>query len=111
MSTYQHYREQLWEYLFDLVEGDEAEQIRRHLETCSDCREEHARLEQDQKALDRAALLDVVIPLFVPPTGHDVIVLRPADSDDLPARHWLRGALPWLATAAALLLAVSGAEL
>lgn len=108
MVTCQHYQDQLWDYLFDLVEGDEAEQLRRHLIACPACQEERVRLEDDQRALARAALLDVEIPLFVAPKHDQQSVLHSEETATVPPRHWVRHAFPWLAAAAAVLLALGG---
>jgi anti-sigma factor RsiW len=106
MDTCGSYQEQLLDYLYDVLEGDEAQAVRQHLAACAACQEALRRAQGQQRLLATAARAEFPAVRFEAPA--DVLTFRaPAQTAPAPSRRrWLR-----IAVAAAVLLAVAGAAI
>jgi hypothetical protein len=107
MARCEHYQTQLLGYLYDLLEADEQQALRAHLEQCGNCRAALAQAERQKKLLTMAAKAEFPAVRFQPPTTSEII-----NQEDTAAR-WVR--LPrgsWLGSAVAagvlLLMGFSG---
>jgi anti-sigma factor RsiW len=104
-TTCDHCQDLLWDYVYGLLEADQVQGVSAHLAACGTCQDARIATEAQQARLARAARLDVKVPPFVPPAPEPVAAdappLRPAAPRAFRPRSW-----PWLAAAAALLLAV-----
>src|SRR5579863_1655041 len=98
MGTCDQCRAALWEDLYGLVDAGAHDALHSHLEGCAACRAALARVRSQQMLIAEAARLEVEIPSFQAP--------RP---ESLPPAGRIRKTplWPWVAAAAALLLAVS----
>jgi hypothetical protein len=105
MVTCERCCELLWDHLYGLLEDGESERLRDHLAACAACQAQMTNAEGQRHLLSEAARLEVEIPPFVAPETDDepvpaLTILQPT----VEGRRWR--AWPWLASAAALLLAV-----
>jgi hypothetical protein len=114
--------ELLLDFLYDLLDVAEAEQLHAHLEQCLGCREELERARGQRQLIARAAQLYRCVPVFTAPatepaqsppaevvlSAQDTVVQNRETVTDppLPSRRRTLRLAPWLAVAAALLLAV-----
>jgi hypothetical protein len=101
-----HFQTLLWEDQFGLLEAPEREGLRQHLATCTACQAERVNAEAGYRRLVRATRLDVVVPLFKISDAVSVpVVSLSREPLRVPvARRWRWR--PWMAAAAAVLLAV-----
>jgi hypothetical protein len=94
-------REQLLEYLYDLLEPHEHQALQAHLADCAECRAALEKAQGDQRLLACAARMPFPNVRFEPPTEKpDTLPLRPARPQ---RRRWRR-----FAVAAAILLTLAG---
>src|SRR5439155_9886687 len=106
MGTCEQFREQVWDELFGLLEPGDSAPLHRHLITCHACQEEMTMARAQHRLLAEAARLAIDVPLFTPPEADGAVPFsRPARSGSRSGSRRL-GGLPWLATAAAVLLAI-----
>jgi anti-sigma-K factor RskA len=111
VSACPDWQELLGGYALGALEPDEEEAVRRHLESCPDCRQAYEELAGVTRALDT---LDKIEPLPEPPPGLEQAVLerfsqerRSAPADERsPASRWRPRALA-LAGAGAAAVAVA----
>lgn len=101
---------QLLPYIDGALSEAESEQVRRHLEDCASCREEHA------AEVELCAALDASTAGLAGPGFADA-VMRELEPTDQPAPGsvvqfypWARWTLAPMAAAAAILLAILGAQ-
>src|SRR5262249_46988036 len=97
-------RELIWDELYGLLEPDQSEALSQHLASCPECAAEQAKARAEQMLVAEAARLDFSVPLFTvtSPNSHPA-VLTPATP---PKSSRFHPARPWLAAAAAVLVAV-----
>src|ERR1043165_274638 len=69
MPTCEHHQQSLFDYVYDLLEPGELQEMREHLETCSACQAALAKVHTQQKLLQRAAHAITEVPLFTLPAG------------------------------------------
>lgn len=102
MHTCDHYREMLWDLVYDLLEEPETEAARGHLETCDACRTVLSAVQADADTLAEVARLNVEIPLFVAPVDEpETIPFKKPEKQPAGIRtRW-----PWIGVAAAVLIA------
>ncbi len=104
----EHYQEQLWDYVYGLLDEADAQSVRAHVETCTACHAALAKVEAGQQKLAQAARVIRDVPLFHVP-GHTepatpaTIPLAPV-SLPMPALRRARPRRYWLAVAAAAVL-------
>ena len=95
----EHCRGLLWDLVWDLLEPDQAADVRAHLAACSACLGELKTAEEQQARIARVARRDVVVPLFVRPE-------EPAAPRPVVLPFYRRVRTAALGAAAAVLLAV-----
>ena len=71
MARCEQYQTQLLGYLYDLLEADEQQALREHLEQCGDCRAALARAERQKKLLAMAAKAEFPAVRFQPPDPNE----------------------------------------
>src|SRR5438132_587066 len=106
MGSCVYYRAVLLDYLYDLLEDDESQKLRNHLESCDSCRAALLQAQGQQKLLATAARLPFPgvrfeAPLTTESSAGPATLKLPAR---LPRGNWGR-----YVAAAAVLLAVGGA--
>ena len=84
-----HLHEQIWDYLYGLLDEQEAQPLRDHLADCPACQEELRIAQVQQKLLARAAFAIHDVPPFALPDGD-----APAAAPDEPAILPLSAAAP-----------------
>lgn len=94
MYTCDNCRDLLWDYLYDLLDGAEAQGIQAHLATCEGCKGQLLVAQSEIGAIAGATEFDITVPPFVAP--EEVLSIKSAGK--LPSWQW--------AAAAAVLLAV-----
>jgi hypothetical protein len=106
----------LLDSLYGLLEAEEAQQLREHVSGCAACQAARAQAEAQQRLLARAAHVAREVPAFTAPVEtaiKDSVAAPPVEQPPatvlalpttLPVRSRYR-LWPWLATAAALLIA------
>jgi hypothetical protein len=105
-------REQLLDYLYDLLDGEEAQALRAHLESCPECQEALKQAQRQQSLLAAAAKMEFAEVRFEPPVEEPVPATREAAPTLLPLlpRRRVRPLRHWVA-AASILLALGGVAL
>src|SRR5919109_4870615 len=102
------FSELLLDHLYGLLEPDEAAALRAHLETCPKCAAELVEAQKQQTLLSQAAQMYRDLAPFVAPVEKFAAVpaeeASPAPVSTKARRFWHRR-LPWVAAAAAVLVA------
>jgi hypothetical protein len=106
MYTCEDCREQIWDDLFGLLEAGDSARLRHHVVDCATCQAEMATATAQHQLVAAAARLDIEIPPFTEPLAEEAQPVRPIHSDARGVKRRLY-VLPWLATAAAILLLTS----
>ena len=105
----EHYHEQLWDYVYGLLDEADVQSVRAHIETCSACHAALNKVEAGQQTLARAARVIQDVPLFHVP-GHSEDPAAPATiaftsvPASMPAPRQGHQRRYWLAVAAAAVL-------
>lgn len=69
MSTCEPIHELMLDYVYDLLEDDQAQSVREHLEGCPACQAALKEAQGQQQLLSRAAQVCATVPKFVAPDG------------------------------------------
>src|SRR5262249_5211813 len=95
----------LWDELYGLLEPAQSEALLEHLAGCTECEAELAKARAEQKLVAEAARLDIIVPPFTAPADDSQAAIVEIASGARSAKRWL-ASWPWLAAAAAVLLAI-----
>jgi hypothetical protein len=122
MDNCDHCSELLLDYLYDLLDEAQADELRVHLDVCASCQLRLARAESQQQLIATAARLYQSVPAFAPPVTMpaetsicaDTLALGPETLANVPAaparpvavRRKPVKVLAWLSLAAGVLIAV-----
>jgi hypothetical protein len=102
MVRCEQYQAQLLSYLYDLLEADEQQALREHLNRCSDCQAVLARAERQKRLLAAAAKAEFPAVHFQPPSAGELVPEEIAPAQGLVFRR--RAWLGWTVAASILLL-------
>ncbi len=110
--TREHYQDLLLDYVYGLLDQEQAEELRDHLSSCTACRTALAHAQSQQHLLARAARVIPEVPQFVAPKESAEAPALPAEPSPMGQvtrqarsgrRYWVAGA-----AAAALMVAALG---
>ncbi len=105
MTHCENCRERLLDFVFGLLEGNELEMMRAHVNACAQCQAELTKAQSQQKLMARAARAVTKVAEFALPSGETTAPTLPMTLPAVAPRRpiWRRAAVAWSAAAAVLL--------